>query len=236
MILTKLERKIQNSFGKTTSYNIISMIIVNTNYETIMSLCRKVQIVLQINSQSRQNYKKYGKTYVYKKIVEKIDIYCTNMFLLPSIIDTIEVTNSLLCRNTQYYGGTRCVVNELAERPKFRRDEGEAATLSLTHWDSTPRPLDRQSRALTTELERATCGKLRCRGPFSSFLANPFIRFECYSNIERINEGIISNAKHEHNAEIRKPLSRSANERISDGHVLRLAYGMPTFARVVSSR
>ena len=34
-------------------------------------------------------------------------------------------------------------------------------------------------------------------------------------------------------AEFRKPLSRSANERISDGHVLRLAYGMPTFARVV---
>ena len=26
---------------------------------------------------------------------------------------------------------------------KFR---GEAATLSLTHWDSTPRPLGRQSR------------------------------------------------------------------------------------------
>ena len=120
------------------------------------------------------------------------------MFLLPSIIDTIiEVTNSLLCRNTQYYGCTRCVVNELAKRPKFRRDEGEAATLSLTHWDSTPRPLDRQSRALTTELERATCGKLRCRGPFSSFLTNPLICFECYSNIERINEGIISNAKHE---------------------------------------
>ena len=37
-------------------------------------------------------------------------------------------------------------------------------------------------------------------------------------------------------AEFRKPLSRAANERISDGHVLRLAYGdrgMPTFARVV---
>ena len=28
---------------------------------------------------------------------------------------------------------------------KFR---GEAATLSLTNWDSTPRPLGRQSRAL----------------------------------------------------------------------------------------
>ena len=26
-------------------------------------------------------------------------------------------------------------------------------------------------------------------------------------------------------SEFRKPLSRSANERISDGHVLRLAYG-----------
>ena len=33
-------------------------------------------------------------------------------------------------------------------------------------------------------------------------------------------------------AEFRKPLSRSANERISDGHVLRLAY-VPTFARRV---
>ena len=37
MILTKLIW-IQKSFGKTTSYNIISMIILN-NYETIMSLC-----------------------------------------------------------------------------------------------------------------------------------------------------------------------------------------------------
>ena len=35
-------------------------------------------------------------------------------------------------------------------------------------------------------------------------------------------------------AEFRKPLSRSANERISDGHVLRLAYGDANFrARVV---
>ena len=107
MILTKLEREKQTSFGKTSSYNyiIISMIILNTNYETIMSLCRKVQIVLQINSQSRQNYKSTVKLYK-KNIVsiEKIDIYCTNMFLFPPIIDTIiiiEVTNSLLCRHTQ---------------------------------------------------------------------------------------------------------------------------------------
>ena len=51
----------------------------------------KVQIVLQINSQSRQNYKK-STVKLYKKnivAVEKIDIYCTNMFLLPPIIDTI---------------------------------------------------------------------------------------------------------------------------------------------------
>ena len=35
-------------------------------------------------------------------------------------------------------------------------------------------------------------------------------------------------------SEFRKPLSRSANERISDGHVLRLAYGDANFrARVV---
>ena len=66
MILTKLEREKQTSFGKTSSYNIISMIILNTNYETIMSLCRKVQIVLQINSQSRQIIKSTVK--LYKKI------------------------------------------------------------------------------------------------------------------------------------------------------------------------
>ena len=36
------------------------------------------------------------------------------------------------------------------------------------------------------------------------------------------------------NAEFRKPLARSANERITDGHVLRLAYGDANFrARVV---
>ena len=34
-------------------------------------------------------------------------------------------------------------------------------------------------------------------------------------------------------AKIRKPLSRSANERISDDHVLRLAYGDANFPRVV---
>ena len=60
------------------------MIILNTNYETIMSLCRKVQIVLQINSQSRIFFINYGKT-IKKNIVavEKIDIYCTNMFYFP---------------------------------------------------------------------------------------------------------------------------------------------------------
>ena len=37
-------------------------------------------------------------------------------------------------------------------------------------------------------------------------------------------------------SEFRKPLSRSANERISDGHVLRLAYGDANFrARCVIS-
>ena len=75
---------------------------------------------------------------------------------------------------------------------KFR---GKAATLSLTHYTGI-RPRD-HSVVSRGQLERATCGKLRCRGPFSSFLTNPFICFECYSNIERINEGIISNAKHE---------------------------------------
>ena len=59
------------------------------------------------------------------------------------------------------------------------------------HWDSTPRPLDRHSRSLTTELQPATCGKLRCWGRLGSFLTNRFICLECYSNIERINEGMI---------------------------------------------
>ena len=75
MILTKLERK--NKIVSEKQHHtiiIISMIILNNNYETIMSLCRKVQIVLQINSQSRKK--------LLKNIVEKIDIYCTNMFLL----------------------------------------------------------------------------------------------------------------------------------------------------------
>ena len=108
--------------------------------------------------------------------------------------------------------------------------------VSLTRWhgDSTPRPLGRQSRALTTELERATCGKLRCRGPFISFLTNPFICFEGYSNIERINEGIISNAKHEQqkpnsgNPSLAQPMSGLVTATCFDW-----ATGMPTFARVV---
>ena len=49
-------------------------------------------------------------------------------FYFPHHRHHIEVTNSLLCRNTQYYGCTRCVVNELAQRPNF---SFEAATLSL---------------------------------------------------------------------------------------------------------
>ena len=111
-------------------------------------------------------------------------------------------------------------------RPSFEKKRRHCHSLTGIR---PPRPLGRQSWALTTELERATCGQLRCRGPFSSFLTTRFICFECYSNIERINEGIISNAKHEQQAEFRKPLSRSANERISDGHVLRLAYGDANF-------
>ena len=116
------------------------------------------------------------------------------------------------------------MVNELAERPKFRRDEGEAATLSLTHWDSTPRPIDSQSRSLTTELERTTCGKLRCRGPFSSFLTNtnPFICFECYSNIER------TTTPNSGNPSLAQPMSGLVTATCFDWPT-----GMPTFARVV---
>ena len=113
---------------------------------------------------------------------------------------------------------------------KFR---GEAATLSLTHWDSTPRSLGRQSRALTTELERATCGKLRCRGPLSSFLTNPLICFECYSNIERINEGIISNAKHEQQSRIPEPPLAQPMSGLVTATCFDWPTGMPTFARVV---
>ena len=36
------------------------------------------------------------------------------------------------------------------------------------------------------------------------------------------------------NAEFRKPLSRSANERITDGHVLRLVYGDANFRALCS--
>ena len=110
------------------------------------------------------------------------------------------------------------------------RRSGDTVTHSLPLGFDPPRPLGRPLRALTTELERATCGKLRCRGPFSSFLTNPFICFECYSNIERINEGIINNAKHEQQKRIPEtPLSLS--------HVLRLAYGDANFrARCVSPR
>ena len=52
-ILTKLIWT-QKSFGKTTSYNIMSMIILN-NYETIMSLCRdnhNVGLILNVSDHS----------------------------------------------------------------------------------------------------------------------------------------------------------------------------------------
>ena len=150
------------------------------------------------------------------------------------------MTNSLLCRHTQYYGcSSYAMFGKRTSRTPQAKFRGEAATLSsvthsLSHRDSTLRPLGRQSRALTTELERATCGKLRCRGPFSSFLTNPFICFECYSNIERINEGIISNAKHEQqkpnsgNPSLAQPMSGLVTATCFDW-----ATGMPTFARVV---
>ena len=42
----------QKSFGKTTSYNIISMIILN-NYETIMSLCTdNHNVILNVSDRS----------------------------------------------------------------------------------------------------------------------------------------------------------------------------------------
>ena len=51
MILTKLIWT-QTSFGKTTSYNIISMIILN-NYETIMSLCTdNHNVILNVSDRS----------------------------------------------------------------------------------------------------------------------------------------------------------------------------------------
>ena len=50
-ILTKLIWT-QKSFGKTTSYNIISMIILN-NYETIMSLCTdNHNVILNVSDRS----------------------------------------------------------------------------------------------------------------------------------------------------------------------------------------
>ena len=103
-----------------------------------------------------------------------------------------------------------CVVNELAQRPKFRG--ADTVTLGMGFDPATTQSsLQRQSRALTTELQRATCGKLTCRERLGSFLSNPLICFECsYSNIERINEGIISNAKHEQQRRIPEtPLSLS---------------------------
>ena len=133
----------------------------------------------------------------------------------------------------------RITQTESHESPSFLRKVHRLdSPLTHWHWDSTPRPLGRQSRALTTELERATCGKLRCRGPFSSFLTNPFICFEGYSNIERINEGIISNAKHEQqkpnsgNPSLAQPMSGLVTATCFDW-----ATGMPTFVpRCASSR
>ena len=163
------------------------------------------------------------------------------MFLLPPHHrHHIEVTNSLLyiyvdIHSTTDVAPTRCLVNELAERPRPSFEaKRRHCQVSLTHGNSTPRPLGRQSRALTTELERETCGKLRCRGLFSSFLTNPFICFECYSNVERINEGIISNAKHEQqkpnsgNPSLAQPMSGLVTATCLDWPT-----GMPTFARVV---
>ena len=50
-ILTKLIWT-QTSFGKTTSYNVISMIILN-NYETIMSLCTdNHNVILNVSERS----------------------------------------------------------------------------------------------------------------------------------------------------------------------------------------
>ena len=94
----------------------------NNNYETMLSLCRKVEIVLKINSQSRQN--------LFKQISLRKSIFIVQTcFYFPHHRHHIEVTNSLLCRNTQYYYGcTRCVVNELAQRPKFR--SGDTVTVT----------------------------------------------------------------------------------------------------------
>ena len=97
-----------------------------------MSLCRKVQIVLQINSQSRKK--------LLKKISLRKSIFIVQTcFYFPHHRHHIEVTNSLLCRNTHYYGCTRCVVHELAQRPKFRSGDTVSVTLSLGFDPATTR-------------------------------------------------------------------------------------------------
>ena len=103
---------------------------------------------------------------------------------------------------TAYYVSSerhrQCGVNEPAQRPKFRSGD--------TRWDSNARPLDPQSRALTTEIQR---GKLRCRGRLRSFIPNPFICFECFSNIERKNKEIISERNQEQQRQIPENPSRA---------------------------
>ena len=90
----------------------------------------------------------------------------TPMFTSPIIDTIIEGTDGLLC--------LRKTGNAVPQAMWGKRTGFEAVTT--------------QSRALTTELQllqRPTCAKLTCRGRFSSFSPNPFIRFECFSNNEK---------------------------------------------------
>ena len=106
-----------------------------------------------------------------------------NCFTSP-VIDTIRRDQQLSMshpKDTEMLGKRTCPTPKVSKR---------------RHCGSNPRTLNRQSRTLTTELQRRR-GKMRCRGRLNSFLPNRFICFECFSNIERKNEGIICNVKHE---------------------------------------
>ena len=139
-----------------------------------------------------------------KSLVEKIDILYTNIFYFLRHRHHNRDQQLIMShpKDTAW-------VNELARAAHWQVSKFRSGDTGVTGNQFEAVPLDRHSCAplnsidtvqwcaLTTELQRSTGAKLRCRGRLCTFLPNPFICFEYFSNIELKNEGIISEVNHQ---------------------------------------
>ena len=97
--------------------------------------------VVRINAATRVAIKRYNHavTWATRYFISLISIskkYESNFKEISKLHLLVVIYECTSLQRKHSYGCTRCVVNELAQRPKFRSGD----TVSVTHWDSTLRP------------------------------------------------------------------------------------------------